>query len=82
MTIQIPDDVARELEGIAAEQKKSVEEFAVERLRSLCHAESSPAAMLRAIRALPRPSASAVEDLDASIASERLPVGEQGVFDS
>ena len=35
MTIQIPDDLARGLEGIAAAQLKSVEQVAVEGLRSL-----------------------------------------------
>jgi hypothetical protein len=35
MTIQIPDDLARGLEGIAAEQRKSVEQVALDSLRSL-----------------------------------------------
>jgi predicted transcriptional regulator len=35
LTIQIPDDLARGLEGIASAQKKSVEQVAVGRLRSL-----------------------------------------------
>jgi hypothetical protein len=34
ITIRIPDDLARGLEGIAAAQKKSVEQLAIERLRS------------------------------------------------
>jgi hypothetical protein len=35
LTLQIPDDLARGLEGIAAVEKKSVEQVALERLRSL-----------------------------------------------
>ena len=35
LTIQIPDDLARGLAGIASAQKKSVEQVALERLRSL-----------------------------------------------
>jgi plasmid stability protein len=80
MTIQIPDDLARDLEGIAAKQQKSVEQVAVERLRSLLTPESSPQALLRAIRELPHPSSSAVDDLDASIGAARLPVNDKSVF--
>ena len=81
MTIRIPDDLARGLEGIAAAQQKSVEELAVERLRSLFDRPTSPASVLRTIRALPHPSRPAVDDLDAAIAAARLPVRDQGAFD-
>ena len=46
MTIQIPDDLARGLEGIAAAQQKSVEQVALESLRSLFERESSPEVVL------------------------------------
>ena len=81
MTIQIPDNLARSLEGLAAEQKKSVEQLALERLRALCDASSSPEAVLRAVRDLPHPSSSAVDDLDAAIAAAQLPVRDQGAFE-
>ena len=81
MTIQIPDDVARGLEGVAAAQHKSVEELAVERLRSLLERPTSPEAVLQAIRLLPHPSPGAVDDLEAVIAASRLPVREAGLFD-
>ena len=81
MTIQIPDDLARGLEGIAAAQQKSVQQLAVERLRSLLSAPISPESLLRTIQALPHPSRAAVDDLDQAIASSRLPVGNHGVFD-
>jgi hypothetical protein len=81
MTIQIPDDLARGLEGIAAEQQKTVEQVAVESLRSLFDKASSPGFVLRAVRELPRPSAAAIDDLDAAIAAARLPVQDQGAFD-
>src|SRR6266446_6641748 len=77
MTIQVPDDVARELERIAATQKKTVEQVTLERLRSLFDAANSPEAVLRAVRELPHPSASAVDDLEAAIAAARLPVHEE-----
>lgn len=80
MTIRIPDDLARGLEGIAAAQKKSVEQVALERLRSLLDQTTSPQAVLRAVRQLPHPSSSAVDDLDASIAASRLPVRDGGAF--
>ena len=81
MTIQIPDDLASVLERIAASQKMSVEQLAVERLRTLIGQPPSPAAVLQAIKKLRRPSASAVDDLEAAIAQGRLPVSDQGVFD-
>ena len=81
LTIQIPDDLARGLEGIASAQKTSVEQVALERLRSLFNRASSPEAVLRAIRKLPHPSSAAVDDLDAAIAAARLPVSDQGAFD-
>jgi hypothetical protein len=81
MTIRIPDDLARGLEGIAAAQQKSVEQVALESLLSLFERASSPEAVLRAVRQLPHPSAAAVDDLDAAIAAARLPVADKGAFD-
>jgi hypothetical protein len=81
MTIQIPDDLARGLEEIAAAQQKSVEQVALEGLRSLFDKASSSEALLRAVRELSHPSAAAVDDLDAAIAAERLPVRDEGAFD-
>jgi len=81
MTIDIPDDLAHDLAGIAATQNKSVEEVAVERLRSLVAKPNSPQALLQSLRMLPRPSPAAVDDLDAAIAASRLPVHNNGVFD-
>lgn len=80
MTIQIPDDVARGLEGIAAAEHKSVEEVAVERLRCLVD-KTSPEAVLRLLRERPRPSADAIQDLNAAIEEGRVPVHDEGVFD-
>ena len=68
MTIQIPDDVARGLEGLAAARRMSVEQVALESLRSLPDRASSPAAVLRAVRDLPHPSSEAIAELDAAIA--------------
>jgi len=81
MTIQIPDDLARGLEEIAAAQRKSVEQVALESLRSLFDTASSPRVVLRAVRDLPHPSAAAVDDLEDAIAAARLPVRDRGAFD-
>ena len=81
MTIQIPDDLARSLEGIAAAQQKSVEQVALESLRSLFNGASSPQAVLRAVQEIRHPSAAAVDDLEAAIAAARLPVRDEGAFD-
>jgi hypothetical protein len=81
MTIQIPDDLARGLEEIAVAQHKSVEQVAVERLRVAFDDPGSPAAVLRLIRELPHPSPEAVDELEAAIASARMPVEDRGIFD-
>lgn len=81
MTIRIPDDLARDLEGIATAQNKSVEQVAVEGLRSLLDSASSPGAVLRAVRELPHPRAAAVDEMEAAIVAARLPVCDQGAFD-
>jgi hypothetical protein len=81
MTIQIPDDLARGLEGIAAAQQKSVEQVALDSLRSLFDRASSPEVVLRALKELPHPSAAAVDDLEAAIAAARLPVQDRGACD-
>jgi hypothetical protein len=81
MTIRIPDDLACGLEGIAAAQQKSVEQAALESLFSLFEGAISPEVVLRAVRQLPHPSATAVDDLEAAIAAARLPVRDEGAFD-
>jgi hypothetical protein len=81
MTIQIPDDLARGLEALAALQRKSVEQVAVESLRQVFDRASSPEAVLRAVRGLPHPSIAAVDDMEAAIASARLPVRDAEPFD-
>ncbi|MGP8247366.1 MAG: hypothetical protein ACLQVN_22995 [Bryobacteraceae bacterium] len=82
MTIEIPDDLARGLKGVATEQNKTVEQLAVERLRALLGRPTSPGVLLQVIRTLPHPSASAVDDLDAAIAVSQLPMSDQGEFDA
>src|ERR1022692_5278485 len=62
MTIQIPDDLARGLEAIAAAQRKSVEQVALESLRSFFNKASSPEVILRAVRQMSHPSAAAVDE--------------------
>jgi len=81
MTIQIPDDLARFLEGIAAAQKKTVEQVALDQLRSIVDKTSSPEPVLSALRELPHPSSAAVDELDAAIAGARLPARSEGMFD-
>ena len=82
MTIQIPDDLARGLEGIAAAQHKTLQELAVERLRSLVDRPSSPQALLQKLQSLPHPSQAAVDDLEAAIEVGRIAVLNHGEFDS
>lgn len=81
MTIQIPDDLARGLKGLAAAQHKTVEQVALEGLRSLFERASSPNAVLREVRGLRHPSAAAVDDLEVAIASGQIRVRDVDPFE-
>ena len=85
LSIELPDDLVRDLETIAAAQGKSVQQLALERLNSLVDdaAEAragSPAAILRVMQAQPRPNSSDVDELDAAIAAGRGPMRTRDLF--
>ncbi len=85
LTIEIPDDLVRSLEAIAAAQGKSVQQLALERLNSFTNVSpdirpGSPATVLRVMQEPPHPSAGDVDDLDAAIAAGRLPVRTRDLF--
>ena len=82
MKIEIPDNLAHELGEIAATQRKSLEQFAVESLKSLVERPTSPDALIRILRALPHPSPEAVDEMEAAIAASRQPVRDEGIFDT
>jgi hypothetical protein len=81
MTIQVPDDLARGLEAMAAAQQKSVEHVALDSLRSLLDRATSPEVVLRAVREPSHPSATAVDDIEAANGAARLPAHDPGAFD-
>ena len=85
LNIEMPDDLARSLEGIASAQRKSIQQLALERLISLVEdiperPAGSPVAVLRAMQEAPHPTAADVDELDALIAAGRLPVRARDVF--
>jgi hypothetical protein len=85
LTIEVPDDLVRSLEGIKSTQRKSVEQLALERLISLVDASTtpgagSPAAVLRAMREPPHPSPADIDELDAAMEAGRLPVRTRDLF--
>ena len=87
LIIEIPDDLARSLEGIAAARRKSVQQLALEQLSSLVATireprTGSPATILQAMQAPPHLSSADVDDLDAAIAAGRLPVRTHDLFSS
>jgi plasmid stability protein len=81
LTIQIPDDLAQSLKATALARKKSMEQVALDRLRSGFETVDSAPALLRALQELPGPSSAAVDDLELSLATSRLPLRDEGVFD-
>jgi len=85
LTIQIPDDMARNLEGIAASRRQTLEELAFEGLASLTspapkYPRGSPAAVLELMRNPPHLSKEDGEALDAAIASGQQPAEDGDVF--
>src|ERR1035437_1993949 len=84
LNIEMPDDLERSLQGIAAAQRKSVQQLALERLSSLVDVPErragSPAAVLRVMQEPPSPAAADVDELDALIAAGRLPVRTRDLF--
>jgi hypothetical protein len=85
LIIEMPDDLARSLEGIAASQHKTVQQLAVERLRSLVVENPKPrpgsaAAVLQVMLEPPHPSASEVEELDRAILAGRRPAEARDLF--
>lgn len=85
LIIEMPDDLARGLAGIAAAQRKSIQQLALEQLSSLVEVTAelragSPAAVLRAMQEPPHLSSADVDELDAVIAAGRLPVWARDLF--
>lgn len=85
LILEVPDELVRGLEGIAATQCMSIQQLAVERLSSLVagHAEhqaGSAAALLRVMREPPNVSSEDVAELDAAILAGRLPVRKRDLF--
>lgn len=82
LTIEIPDDLERGLEEIAAAQHTSIQQLALEQLRSLIpelHAGSAEA-VLRVMHGPPHPTVADVADLDAAILAGRLTVRARDLF--
>ena len=81
LKLEIPDDLAQRLQGIASTQHKSIEQVAVEGLRSLIRQPGSPAAILAAADQPPHLTAAPITELEQAIASGRIPVRDCGPFD-
>ena len=76
VTIHIPDDMVRSLQGIAASRRKSLEELALEGLASLTqakpkHPRGSAAALLQVMLDPPYLSKEDIDALEAAISSGR-----------
>jgi hypothetical protein len=85
LIITMPDHLVRSLEGIAAAQHKTVEQLAIEQLRSLVRVADeaqlgSAAALLGAMQNPPHPSALDVAELEAAIAAARIPMQKRDLF--
>ena len=85
VTIEMPDDLVRRLEGIAARERTTVQQLALDQLRSFAETGPEPrpgsaAAVLRAAQEPPHLSPADLDELDAAIASARLPVRARDPF--
>ena len=85
LTLEVPDELAVSLEGIAATHHVSVQQLALDRLRSLVPPSTelqpgSAAALLRVMREPPISASADVDELDAAIAAGRIPVRAVDLF--
>lgn len=81
VTIDVPDDLVRRLEGLASAHNQTVQQFALECLSNAASAEAgSPIAVLEAMFAPPRLAESDVAELEAAIASGRLSAPDGDIF--
>ncbi len=86
LTIEIPDALAQRLAWLAAEQEKSVEQVALERLAPLLESSTekpsgSPAAIRQAMSEPPHLRWEDGDELERAIEEGKLPVHQEGVFD-
>lgn len=86
LTVAISDELAQRLILLAAEQEKSVERIALERLESLLESPlenfpGSPGAIRRVMQELPSLSWNAVQELQQAIKAGSLPVRDESIFD-
>jgi hypothetical protein len=85
LTLEVPDELARKLEGIAVDRHMGIQQLALERLKTLVSGSTEPragsaAALLRVMVEPPRLTSADVDDLDAAIAAGRLPVRSVDLF--
>ena len=85
IVIEMPDDLARRLKTLADAQHKTVQQIAVERLRSALQPDSqsqpgSPAEVLRVVMQPPHPTIADVEELERAIAGARIPMQSEDLF--
>ncbi len=86
LTIELPEALAQRLAWLAAAQKKSVEQVALERLTPLLESaiaqpSGSPTAIRQAMREPPYLRWEEVDELERVFVEGRLPVQPEGVFD-
>jgi hypothetical protein len=86
LMLEIPEALAQRLAWLAVEQKKSVEQVALERLSSLLEVpkeslSGSPAVLRQAMHEPPHLPWEDVDELERAIAEGKLPVHQESVFD-
>lgn len=85
LIIEMPDELARGLEGVAAARHKSVQELAIEGLTQLVVGNSeyrvgAASTILRVMEEPPHLTVADVDELDAAIAAGHLPVQNPDIF--
>jgi hypothetical protein len=84
LTLEMSDDLARGLANLSEAQRTSVQQLAIERLRSLVEdyaaTAGTPGVLIRALHEEPHLTASDVNELEAAIAAGRLPVRALDIF--
>ncbi len=81
LTIELPDDLARQIENIAGGQNKSVQDFVLDGLRSRIPVKGSPAAILAALQRARGVDLSIVDRMESIIRESRVSSSSSVRFD-
>lgn len=81
MTIEIPDELVKDLEPVMAARKATLAELALQSLEALRPARLTTSEAIAIWQSLPHAGDDAVDELERAIEEGKLPSRQSGIFD-